>query len=101
MLSSKGVINLKFWTIILKILLENKEKPSTQGNLPLVLTCNKTLPNIKNIIDKHWYILSINQYLRKVFDKRPLIAYRRNTNLHQRIGGNLIFKNKVARKNNK
>ena len=36
------------------ILLENKEKPSTQGNLPLVLTFNKTLPNIKNVIDKHW-----------------------------------------------
>ena len=36
-----------------KILLENKEKPSTQGNLPLVLTFNKVLPKIKNIIDKH------------------------------------------------
>ena len=28
-----------------KILLENKEKPSTQGNLPLVLTFNKLLLN--------------------------------------------------------
>ena len=46
-----------------KMLLENKEKTSTQGNLPLVLTHNKTLSNIKNVIDKHWHILSINENL--------------------------------------
>ena len=51
-----------------KILLENKEKSSTQGNLLSVLTFNKTLPNIKNVIDKHWHILSINENLWKVFD---------------------------------
>ena len=43
-----------------KILLENKEKSSTQGNVPLLLTFNKTLPNIKNVVNKHWHILSIN-----------------------------------------
>ena len=46
-----------------KILLENKEKPSTQGNLPLVLTCNKIVPKIKSAIDKRWHILSINENL--------------------------------------
>ena len=35
-----------------KILLESKEKPSTQENLLLVLTYNKSLPIIKNVIDK-------------------------------------------------
>ena len=84
-----------------KIMLENKEKPSTQRNLPLVLTFNKTLSDIKNVIDKHWHILSINENLRKVFDKRQFIAYGRNTNLHQLIGGNRIFKNKVLLKNTK
>ena len=78
-----------------KILLENKEKPSTQRNLSLVLTFNKILPNIKNVIGKHWHILSINENLRKVFDKRPFTAYRRNTNLHQLIGGNRIFKTQL------
>ena len=72
------------------------QKPSTQGNLPLVVTFNKTLPNIKNVIDKHWDILSINENLRKVFDKRPFISYRRH--LHQLIGGNRILKNKVYAK---
>ena len=48
-----------------KILLENKEKPSTQGNLPLVLTYNKTLPNIKNVIDKHWHMKIYKKFLIK------------------------------------
>ena len=108
MLSSRGAINLKFWTISLKersmtidrkLLLENKEKPSTQGNLPLVPTFNKILPNIKNVVDIHWHILYINEDLRKVFDKRPIIAHRRNTNLYRLIGGNRIFTNKVVHKN--
>ena len=62
-----------------KILLENKEKPS------IVLSFNKILPNIKNVIDKHRHTLSHDQNLRKVFDKRPFIVYRRNTNLFQLI----------------
>ena len=57
-----------------------REKPSTQGNLPLVLTLNKTLPNIKIVTDRHWHILFIKENLRKVFDNRPFIAYRRITN---------------------
>ena len=62
-----------------KILLENKEKRS------IVLSFNKILPNIKNVIDKHRHTLSHDQNLRKVFDKRPFIVYRRNTNLFQLI----------------
>ena len=79
-------------------MLENKEMPSTQGNLPLVLTFSKTLPNIKEVIDKviDWHILSINEHLRKVFDKRQFSAYKRNTNLHQLIAGNRIVKNKIV-----
>ena len=75
--------------------------PFSKGNMPLLLTFNKT-PNIENVNDKHWYILSINENLRKVFDKRPLfIDYRTNNNLHQLIRGNHIFKNKVVHKNTK
>ena len=58
-----------------KVLLENKEKPSTQRKLPLALTFNKTLPNIKNVIDQHWHILFINENLRKVFSRIPFTAY--------------------------
>ena len=46
-----------------KALLQTKEKRVTQENL-LDVTFNKTLPNIKNVIYKHWHILSI-----QFFDK--------------------------------
>ena len=59
----------KVMSVDRKILLENKENPSTQENLPLVLTFNKTLPNIKNVIDKHRHILSNNESLQKVLIK--------------------------------
>ena len=52
-----------------------------KGNLPLVYTFNKTLPNIKNVIDNHCHILSINENLRNVFVKRPFTSHRRNTDL--------------------
>ena len=54
MVSSKRIYQLKFLEHHFeksmgegeKILLENKEKSSRQGNLPLVLTFNKISPNI-------------------------------------------------------
>ena len=65
-----------------KILLENKEEPSTQGNLPLVLALSKALPNIKNVTDKYGHIFSINENLQKFFLKKPFIACRRNININ-------------------
>ena len=53
---------------------------------------DKILSNIKNVIYDYWHIVSINENLRNVFDKRSFIAYRRNTNFHRRIGGNRILK---------
>ena len=69
-----------------KAFLQTKGKLATQKNLPLVVTFNKTLSNIKNFIDKHWHIFSINEKL-KAFEKKPFIVYRRNKNLHQKIKG--------------
>ena len=36
-----------------KTFLQPKEKPSTQEALPLVVTFNKTLSNVENIIDNN------------------------------------------------
>ena len=43
----------------------------------------------------------MNKILQKLFDKKLLIEYRRNTNFYQLIGGNRIFRNKVVRKSTK
>ena len=37
----------------LKTFLQPKEKPSTQEALPLVVSFNKTLSNVENIIDNN------------------------------------------------
>lgn len=83
-LLSNGAISLNF---------------GTQENLPLVVSFNKTLPNIEDVIDKHWYDLSIRKKFKKI-DKKSFIAYERNKNLHQKVGGNHTLKSKVMRKNN-
>ena len=38
----------------------NKEKTVTGNHLTLYVTYNKTLPNIKTILEKYWHILTIN-----------------------------------------
>lgn len=83
-LLSNGAISLNF---------------GTQENLPLVVSFNKTLPNTEDVIDKHWYNLSIRKKLKKI-DKKSFIAYERNKNLHQKVGGKRTLKSKVMRKNN-
>ena len=83
-LLSNGAISLNF---------------GTQENLPLVVSFNKTLPNIEDVIDKHWYNLSIRKKFKKI-DKKSFIAYERNKNLHQKVGGKRTLKSKVMRKNN-
>ena len=77
-----------------KSLLEKKSTLSNQTRIPLVITYNTTLPNIKEIIYKHWNLLQINTVLRPLFEEKPIIAYRRNKNLRDLIGGNRILNNR-------
>ena len=81
MLPSNGAINLNFGTIIFREHCVQME------------AFNKTFADIKNVIHKQIHMLSINEKLKKDFDKKPFIAYRRNKNLHQIIGGNRTNKN--------
>ena len=64
--------------------------PRTTQNvqvLPLTLTYNRTLPNIKQIIRNHWSILNTNKALEKTFSVEPIIAFCKNISLKQLIGG--------------
>ena len=74
-------------------LMQLKHKERTQC-LPISLTYNKTLPNIKNIIEKHWNLLKIDPTLERVFSISPIIAFRKNISLKQLIGCNRIINNK-------
>ena len=81
-------------------LLTPKSKKKDQKRIPFITTYNKTLPNVKQIINKHWYLLQINSNLRTAFEQERLIAYRRNKNLGDLIGSKKILDGKVVRKNN-
>ena len=79
-------------------LLTSKQKIANKPRIPLVLKFNRTLPNIKKVIDEHWHLLQINPKLKNAFQGKPIIAYKRNRNLKEIIGSNKILNNKVIRK---
>ena len=68
-------------------------KPKHKDSIPFSVTY-KVLPNIKEIINKHWHILNINSSFKEIFNSLQLvIAFRKNTSLKQPIGTNTIRNN--------
>ena len=72
----------------------NKIKTSNTERLPLTVTYNRFLPDLKTIIDKNQHILQIEAKLKEIFAKTPILAFKRNKNLRYIIGGNKVFYNK-------
>ena len=72
----------------------NKIKTSNTERLPLTVTYNRTLPDVKTVIDKNWHILQIEPKLKEIFAEPPILAFKRNKNLKDIIGGNKAFDNK-------
>ena len=78
-------------------LLTYKQKPESI-RVQLIVTYNKRLPNLKNIIDESWETLHINEAEKAKFKEKPLVCYRRNRNLRDILGQTRISKNRVMRK---
>ena len=68
------------------LLIPKSKEKDHKKRIPSIKTYNKTLRNLKQIINKHWHLLQINSNLRTAFEQEPLIAYRRNKNLGDLIG---------------
>ena len=51
-------------------LLSSKQKIANKPRIPLVLKFNRTLPNIKKIINEHWHLLQINAKLKNAFQEK-------------------------------
>ena len=94
MISSRNKVK----NLIRKDLLEIS-KQSERKQIVLPLTYNRTLPNLRQIINKHWDILKINPELKEIFHVKPMIAFKRNKNIGEIIGGNTIKNNKVLKIN--
>ena len=57
-------------------------EPKCKDTILFLLTYNPLLPNIKEIINKHWHILSIDSTFKEIFNNlQPMIAFRKNTSL--------------------
>jgi len=78
-------------------LLHPTPKESKKPYLTFVTTYDKSLPCIKDIIEKNWNLLGINHEISRKFSKKPMIAYRRNPNLQQLLGGHKIENGKVVK----
>ena len=75
-----------------------QEKAKKQSNrIPLVLTYNRTLPNVKRAISNNWNLLHINQEFKDVFQEPPILAFRRNRNLYDLLGCKNIVDGKLQR----
>ena len=59
------------------------------------------MPNINNIVRKHWHILNISRTLQGLFQEEPITAFKRNRNLKELLGSNCIENGKVKRAKNK
>ena len=67
----------------------HQQKRQDKKCIPLPVTYSRTLPNLKDILTKHWHILQVNQSRKKTFSKLP-ITFRKCTSLKQIIGTNTI-----------
>ena len=77
------------------LIVKDKQQGSTKT--PFVVTYNRTLPNIRTTLNKHWNTLSINKGIAEKFKDKPIVAFRRNKNLKDLIGGTTIENDKVKR----
>ena len=76
----------------------HKQKSYDKQCIPLSVTYHQALPNLKDILTKHWHILQANQSCKKGFNTLPIIAFSKDSSLKQIIGTNTIHNNKKPTK---
>ena len=75
-----------------ELLKEKTHDKKAQNKTPLVLTYNRFLPHISNIVRKQWNILNISRTLQGLFQVEQMTGFKRNRNL---IRSNCIENGKV------
>ena len=75
-------------------LLPKNCKPKRKDSIPFSVTYNSVLPNIKEMVNKHWHILNIDSSFKERLNSSELmIAFRKTTSLRESIGTNTIRNN--------
>lgn len=70
---------------------------SRDQRIPLVLTYDDRLPEVREVVNENWKILHINTKESRKFTEKPRICYRRNKNLRDIIGQTKLTNGKVLR----
>ena len=83
-----------------ELLKEKTQDKESQNKTPLVLIYNCFLPNISNIVWKHWSMFNISRTLQGLFQEGPITAFKRKSNLKKLIGSNCIENGKVKQAKN-
>ena len=66
--------------------------------IPFSVTYSPSLPNIKEIIDKQWYILNNSYTFRDLLKTSSVIAFHKNSSFRQIIGTDTIRVNQKISK---
>ena len=85
-----------------KQLLTYNEKKG-DNKIKFITKYNRSLPNIRNVFESNWHILQTNEKLAETFEDKPILAFRRNRNLRDILGGmrleNMFFcKKEITKK---
>lgn len=65
----------------------NSCKQNDKCIIPFVCTYNPSLPNIGKIINQYWglFKISASESVRRLFESKPIVAYKRPTNIHDML----------------
>ncbi|CAN7944232.1 unnamed protein product [Ixodes hexagonus] len=63
------------------IITNRRVRPQASSQSNLILTYTSNLPNVNNILRKHYSILSQSERLKEIFPTAPRVVYRRGRNL--------------------
>ena len=64
-----------------KVALQLKEKENKQI-LPFVTQYQAAVPNLKQVLMKHWHLIEQQPLLREIYKDPPLISYKRGRSLN-------------------
>ena len=79
------------------VALTNNKKES-KYRATLITTFNRTMPDIKSVLTKHWHLLQLDPALKEMFEQPPMMAFRRNRNIGDILNSKRFHNNEVSRK---
>ena len=68
----------------------NKNEIESNEEISLIVTSNRTLLDLRHIVNKNWDFLQIESKLKEIFKNLPIATFKMNKNLCDFISGEKI-----------